>query len=350
MKHAIELAIDDKIRSGGILGSSIGLLVHDDKSQVKIAEEVAGLLCGEENLLGVIGHYGSDTSLAAARLYQKHNLALLSPIASNPLLTESGLSNVFRYTNRDDRTADAISGYLCKKLKKMKAVVIKTDTAYGNSMAEEFKTAFVKYGGGIVDTSIVNEGEKDFVSLIGQLPDDFDLIFYGGTFEGARLLKALRMAGFDQLMATGDGCWDQVNFLEPAGEAAEAGEGVLVLAASSAIGDIDGSLEFSKRYELKYGAIINYALNAYDAASLLLSAIENAAIANQGIPGKGQVLNAIHTIQFQGIANSNPVAWDHKGDNLGAITKLNIVKEGKFIEVAHIDACHNLSNEKSVWK
>jgi len=62
-------------------------------------------------------------------------------------------------------------------------------------------------------------------------------VFYGGTFEGAPLLKALRKSGFSQLMATGDGCWDIINFLEPGGHFAEMGEGVLVLSASAAAGD-----------------------------------------------------------------------------------------------------------------
>jgi len=154
-------------------------------------------------------------------------------------------------------------------------------------MAEEFKRAFIKCGGLIPDTFIVKEGERDFRSLIRQLPKDFDLVFYGGTFEGAPLLKAIRADGYEQLMATGDGCWDQPNFLISAGDAAEIGEAVLVLAASSAIGDVNGSLEFSKKYERQYGPVINYALNAYDTACLLLDTIGKTAMACQAIPGRG---------------------------------------------------------------
>jgi branched-chain amino acid transport system substrate-binding protein len=74
----------------------------------------------------------------------------------------------------------------------------------------------------------VREGKKDFAELVATLPNEMDVLFYGGTFEGAPLLKAMRSRGLHQLMATGDGCWDVRNFLEPASEAAEQGEGVLV--------------------------------------------------------------------------------------------------------------------------
>jgi len=85
-------------------------------------------------------------------------------------------------------------------------------------------------------------------------------------------------------------------------------EARLRLAASSAIGDANGSLELSKKYELKYGPVINYALNAYDAACLLLNAIGKAAMACQGISGREEVLSTIKITPFHGIANANPVA------------------------------------------
>src|SRR4051794_39515967 len=49
-------------------------------------------------------------------------------------------------------------------------------------------------------------------------------ILYGVTFEGAPLLRGMRAQNDDRLFATGDGCWDIGNFLEPAGSAAEQGK------------------------------------------------------------------------------------------------------------------------------
>src|SRR5206468_2730940 len=85
------------------------------------------------------------------------------------------------------------------------------------------------------------EGERDFAGLVASMPAGFDVLFYGGSFEGVAILKALREAGLSQLMATGDGCWDVRNFLQPAGDLASSGEGVLVLSATPELRRVEGS-------------------------------------------------------------------------------------------------------------
>jgi branched-chain amino acid transport system substrate-binding protein len=333
MVQAVKLAIEERNSRGGVAGRKVQAVVVDDKSKVATAEVVARQLCDEENILGIIGHYGSDTSLAAATIYHAHGLPLVAPIASHPMLTEAGLPNVFRYTNRDDETAKAMSEYLRYHLHKKKAIVVRTNTAYGRSMSLQFKKAFTRLGGEIIDTTQVEEGNKDFTSMVSTFSHQTDLFFYGGTFEGAYLLKALRAAGFSQLMATGDGCWDKINFMDVAGSATEKGEGVLVLSASSAIGDVRGSQGFAKKYEQRYGRVVNYALNAYDAACLLLKAIEEAFARRQDVPSPTDVISALRYVSFTGLANPHSVTWNERGDNKAAITQLNFMRTGQFREV-----------------
>jgi branched-chain amino acid transport system substrate-binding protein len=335
MKQAIELAVREKNGVGGLAGNEIEIITHDDESDVSKAEMIANDLCRNANVLGVIGHYSSDTSLAAARIYEKAGLPLVAPIASNPRLTESGIKGIFRYTNRDDKTAKAISDYLYHKRGKRKATLIKTDSAYGNSMGDAFADAFIGSGGTLLKTITVKQGEKDFRYLIPRLPADLDLLFYGGTFEGAPLLRDLRSNGFDQQMATGDGCWDKVNFLYPASDALEKGEGVVVLSASSAVGDVGGSEKFAAAYSQAYGEIINYALNSYDCANIMLRAIEDAAAqAGPGhVPGRDSVRQSLQKVRIRGIANPNLTVWDEKGDNQGAITRLYTARKGQFVEI-----------------
>jgi branched-chain amino acid transport system substrate-binding protein len=331
MKQAIELAAEEKNNQGGIGGHEIRVLTYDDESRPAKAEAVARQFAKVEDIIGVIGHYGSDTSVAAAPIYASAGLFLLAPIASNPCLTESGLTNIFRYTNRDDQTAAVIAGHLFRQLNKRKAVIIKTETAYGNSMSGEFEKAFRKCGGAVTSVFAVPEGVNDLTELVRRFPRDFDVLFYGGTFEGAPLLKAVRSAGLPQLMATGDGCWDVENFLLPAQDVIEKGEGVLVLSASNAVGDVEGSERFAAAYKGRYSDIVNYALNSYDCASVLLQATESAvASGNMAVPDRKAVAEAIRTIRFKGLANDNWTRWDSKGDNMAAITRLYRVQNGQF--------------------
>lgn len=102
MKQAVELAIEERNAAGGICGARVSPQTADDRSNEKTGEEVARQFCAQADLLGVVGHYSSDISIAAAEIYHKCGLAMITPIASNPALTDRGLANIFRFTNRDE--------------------------------------------------------------------------------------------------------------------------------------------------------------------------------------------------------------------------------------------------------
>jgi branched-chain amino acid transport system substrate-binding protein len=240
MKQAAELAIEEVNNAGGIRGAELSAQAADDRSSTEAGEAVAHEFCGRNDLLGIVGHYSSDVSIAASEIYHQCGVAMITPIASNPALTERGRESTFRFTNRDDDTGQAIAGYLFKTLGKRRAALIESEYAYGKSMASAFDRAFQRVGGQVLVRESVAVGEREFRPLVSNLPKDFDVLFYGGAFEGAPLLQAMREAGKTQLFAAGDGCWDMPNFLEPAGDASIAGEGVLVLAATPAIGQVAG--------------------------------------------------------------------------------------------------------------
>ncbi|MFL5495028.1 MAG: branched-chain amino acid ABC transporter substrate-binding protein [Gemmatimonadales bacterium] len=336
MRQAAELAVEERNAAGGIQGMRVEALAADDRSDVEHGEGIARYLGTDAAVLGVVGHYNSDVTLAASEIYHADGLAMITPIASNPALTERGLANVFRYTNRDDHTGHAIADYLHGALGKRRAVVFQSASLYGRSMADEFGRSFTTLGGQVLARLPIKEGEREFGRLVAGLPADLDLLFYGGSFEGADLLRAIRDAGLAQCFATGDGCWDVANFLEPAGEAATAGEGVLVLAASAAVGRVPGSEEVADQYIRRHGPIVNYALNSYDAARVLLLAIDRAATAKRAVPGRAEVVAAMRTVRFQGVAYSRVLEWDAKGDNRASVTVLNVVEHHRFREIAEL--------------
>ncbi|MEV4114753.1 ABC transporter substrate-binding protein [Nonomuraea sp. NPDC049695] len=129
----------------------VRLKVFDDKGDVGEGERVARALAGDASCVGVIGHYHSDVTLAAAEVYDAAGLPVIAPVASHPALTGRGMRHVFRFTNRDDRTARAIALHLHHRLGKRSAAVVAARTAYGTSMAAEFERAFTALGGRIED-------------------------------------------------------------------------------------------------------------------------------------------------------------------------------------------------------
>jgi branched-chain amino acid transport system substrate-binding protein len=335
-KQGVELAIDEKNAAGGILGAKVVLVAADDRADAAEGKAIAQRFCDDSRMLGVVGHVNSGVTIEASNVYSTCRLAMVTAMSSSPGVTDRGLDNVFRLTNRDDNKGPAIAGYLVRTLGKKRAVVVDDQTLYGRSLADLFAQGFTKAGGEVVARANVTVGQKDFQPTVAALPKDFDVLFFAGIVEAAPLLKAMRRQGLTQRFACGDGCWDVKGFIARTEGAAIQGEGVLILAAAPAVGRVPGSAEFAARYEAKYGPIANYAANSYDSARLLLLAIETAARQKGGLPTRAEVLAAMRTVRFQGIAYARPVTWDAKGDNTAAVILLNVVEGDRFKEIGEV--------------
>jgi len=333
MKQAVELAVEEQKTVGPL---RVETVVADDEASDAKAQTIARAFCDDPTVLGVVGHVNSNVSITASGVYQACGLAMITPMSSNPAVTDRGLANVFRLTNRDDHKGPGLAGFLYSKRGKRKAVVIDDQTLYGKGLADVFAKTFSALGGVVVAHPTVKVGDRDFHALLGALPKDFDVLFYGGIAEAPYVLKQMREMGLDQLFACGDGCWSVKGFIQPAEGATTKGEGVLVLSAAPAIGRVPGSQAFADRYTKRFGPIANYAANSYDAVRALLLAIEQAARGKSGPPTRGEVITALRTIHFQGIAYGRPVEWDTKGDNKGAVIFVNVVDGERFREIAEI--------------
>jgi branched-chain amino acid transport system substrate-binding protein len=336
MKQAVELALEEQNAAGGLLGARVEPRVADDEASDTKGQAVARSFCEDPTILAVVGHVNSNVSITASNVYQTCGLLMLTPMSSSPAVTDRNLSNVFRLTNRDDHKGPGLAAHLYRKVGKRRAVVVDDQTAYGKGLADLFGKTFASLGGTVVAHPTVKVGDRDFRPLLTGLPKDFDVLFFGGIAEAAYVLKQMRELGMNQLFTCGDGCWNVKGFIQPAEGAAAKGEGVLVLSAAPAIGRVPGSAEFGERYTKRFGPIANYAANSYDAARLVLRAIEHAARAKGGPPTRAEVVGALRGLRYQGIAYSRPVEWDAKGDNPAAVIFVNVVEGDRFKEIGEI--------------
>src|SRR5580704_2380190 len=336
MRQAVDLAVAEKNAAGGVLGAKIVTVVADDEATNQRGEAVAQQFCDDPAVLGVVGHVNSGVTIAAAAVYARCGLPMLTPMSSNPGVTDQGLPNVFRLTIRDDRKGPGFAKWLVARMAKRNAVIVDDGTLYGKGLADGFAGGFAAAGGAIAARASVKVGETDFRGLLGGLPKGFDVLFFAGIREGAYLVKDMRALGLNQVFGCGDGCWSVDAFVQPAAAAALQGEGVRILSAAPAIGKVPGSAEFAARYTAKYGPINNYAASSYDSARIVMAAIEQAAAVKKAIPTRAEVLAAMQAIRFQGIAYARPAEWDRKGDNLGAVIYVNVVDGGRFKEIDEI--------------
>jgi branched-chain amino acid transport system substrate-binding protein len=335
-RQAVQMAVDERNAAGGILGSQVVLVSADDRADSAEGKAAAQRFCEDPRVLGIVGHVNSGVSVDASNVYHACRLSMLTAMSSTPEVTDRGLDNVFRLTNRNDNKGPAIAAYLHRTLGKRRAVVIDDQTPYGRDLAEVFSQAFARAGGEVVKRLTVTVGQKDFQPTVAEFPSSFDMVFFAGIAEAAPLLKEIRARGLQQRFACGDGCWDVKGFIARSDGAAIQGEGVLVLSAAPSLGRVSGSSEFAARYQAKYGPIANYAVNSYDSARLVLLAIETAAKAKGAMPTRDDVIAALRGLHFQGIAYARPITWDAKGDNTAAVIFLNVVEGDHFKEIGEV--------------
>lgn len=150
MLRGIAQAQDEINASGGINGVPLKVAIANDDNRPIIAKSLAQELVKNPEILGVVGHGISDTTLAAGAVYQSGELVAIAPVSSAVQLSELG-RYVFRIMPSDRYAARALSTYMSNRLNKQKAVVFYNyNSVYSQSIKNEFKDALFYRGGGKV--------------------------------------------------------------------------------------------------------------------------------------------------------------------------------------------------------
>ncbi|NJR66030.1 MAG: ABC transporter substrate-binding protein [Leptolyngbyaceae cyanobacterium CRU_2_3] len=114
------------------------LIARDDNDRV-MAERVALALVQRPDVLGVIGHFSSDTTEAAGQIYQQHHLVMIS--ATSTAVKISALGDfIFRTVPTDHSAAQVLACYIKTSLKASKAAIYHAaDSVYSQSLRQEFR-------------------------------------------------------------------------------------------------------------------------------------------------------------------------------------------------------------------
>ncbi|MEG4286690.1 ABC transporter substrate-binding protein [Microcoleus sp. A006_D1] len=177
-------------QSGGISGTPLKVLIANDDDNPEIASQIASALANNSEILGVIGHFSSDATLAASKIYQQNQLVAISPISTSVQLSGIG-SNIFRTVPSDRFAANALSRYMLTKLQKKKAAVFFNSASnYSKSLKSEFTTALYGDGGQVVS-------EFDFAKGNFNAADSFKIAIAQGA---EVIMLAANTATLDQAL------------------------------------------------------------------------------------------------------------------------------------------------------
>ena len=324
-----QMKLEEEVEKFKKLGYTLQLEKYDDQSDPKKGVSNANIIGADESIYGVIGHYNSGVAIPSSEVYEKYNVAMVSPGATAVTVTDRGLKTVNRIVGRDDAQGPAGANYAIETLGAKKIFIIQDKTAYGSGIADAFKVAAEEAGAEIVGYEGITVGEKDFNGVINLvLTKKPDLIYFGGIYsEAGIIIKQAREKGIDVPFMGGDG-------MDSSGLVDIAGDAVANTYITSVAGDstaTEAGQKFVEDFKAKFNKNAEaFSVYGYDSMGVILHAIENAINENNGkLPSKEKVAEAVRSVKdYQGVLTN--VTFDDIGDNLNAKIYLYKFSEASY--------------------
>jgi branched-chain amino acid transport system substrate-binding protein len=146
-------AQDEINTAGGIQGQKVQVMIVDDQNEPEIAAKVADELVKQKHVLAVVGHNASDASVAAAPVYQKGGLVMVSPTSFANAL--SGFGNyIFRAVPTVRFLAEPLAAHVVQVAHKKRFAVCFDSQAKDNvSFKDEFIASVSARGAQVLNTS-----------------------------------------------------------------------------------------------------------------------------------------------------------------------------------------------------
>jgi branched-chain amino acid transport system substrate-binding protein len=198
--------VADLNAAGGVLGQQVEVVTADDYCDREQAVAAANKLVAV-GVVFVTGHPCSGAAIPASEVHAAAGLLMISNAATNPLLTERGLANVFRVVGRDDQQGTIAGNYLSDRWGDKSIAIAHDGEAYGRGLAEETKRQLNARGVQEALFTEIRPGNADYGELIAKLSAvGADVVYYGGYApEAGLIIRQARNAGDDVQLVVGDG-------------------------------------------------------------------------------------------------------------------------------------------------
>ncbi|MCE2662763.1 MAG: ABC transporter substrate-binding protein [Microcystis sp. 53602_E8] len=163
----------DFINKKAINGKGLKVVITNDENKKLLAEKRAKSLSQRPEILGVVGHYPSEMTLATVDIYNQNNLVLISPGSTTSELTKYPRKNFLRTVFSVEQQSPAIAKFLQEKSIKKVVGFYSEGSPFSESFFNSFKTIFTR---------------PPFSGTVVKL-DEFDL---GNNFKAEEAIQELR--------------------------------------------------------------------------------------------------------------------------------------------------------------
>jgi branched-chain amino acid transport system substrate-binding protein len=317
---AIQLAVEEINKAGGLNGRMLEVVVEDGKCDPQAGGTSAQKLVSVDKVAVIIGGSCSGETLSAAAITEPSHVVIISGSASSPKVSDAG-DYVFRTYPSDALAGKVAATYAYNKLNARKAAVISELTDYSQGLRTVYKDSFTALGGTIVADETYTTGDTDFrtqVLKVKQSAPDTIYVVPQSPTPGITIFKQLRENGVTKpVFQTAEVLLDR----SVASANKSQLEGVIGVEAGIDYEHNDKAKVFQTAMKAKFNEEPGvFAGNAYDAVYLIADAIK----ANDGKVDTNQIRDYLYKVKaWAGVAGS--ITMDAKGDPLLGLSVRKIV-------------------------
>ncbi|ESR26798.1 branched-chain amino acid ABC transporter substrate-binding protein [Lutibaculum baratangense] len=323
-RNGFQLAID-QANAREDLGFKIEGVIQDDASNPQTGVSAALKLTNDPAVIAVTGHWNSPVALATAPVITRAGIPFVIWGAISPKITETNNPLLARVVPTLVNTNEPLAAWAAEEIGQNIAIVSDTSD-YGMANVAAFRKPFEEAGGTITSVETAPVGTTDFRATLTKIKSDNpDAIYFGGVVTEAGLVRQqMKEVGLDVPMIGVDGFHDP-EFIKIAGDAAE-----------GTISGIMKETENEKLVEMNeaYAAagfaepVGTYTKNAYDAANIIIAAIEEAGT------DRAAVGEAIRAMEYDGAMGHT--SFDENGQTkLPVDLELRVVRNGQWETLEH---------------
>ena len=301
IRLGVDEAVTDLNASGGFLGRQAHVVASDDGDDAKKGVDVAKrFIASGINI--IVGHFSSAVTVPASAVYANAGALDITPSAIAPIVTERGLTTVFRTCGREDQQADVAAKFLLDR-HYIKIAIVHDRTAAGKGLADSVRASLAAQGMKEAYYGSFAQDAHDISGLVNRMrAAGTQIVVWGGGPAGAALLaRQLRDAHIGLLGGTAMASED---FASLAGAAADGTFMVFPQDPRLRPAAADLMHRLQARHIDPYGDVFY----AYAAVQVIQQAAANAKSLEPTA-----LAAAIHSgVPFQTVIG--PLAFDAKGD------------------------------------
>lgn len=290
--RGLELALED--RGGKLLGHPVELVIEDTGCRPEGGANAALRIVSDPTVVAIFGTTCSGDAAAAAQVMTEAGLSMISGNNSAPFLTSIAGQRApkwqpgyFRTASNEEHSGPAAARFAYEVLGVRGAAMMHDGDLYTRGLAEGFRTEFERLGGRTVLFAAVDKGDADMRPVLEAVAASKAELLFFPLFqpEGNYVLLAARsMPELAGVTLMSDGSLIENTFIKAVGEASK---GMYFVGPTPpqpgpALDALCG--RYREKYRMEPAT--DYYTTAYDAAGILLSALERAAVQGQN----GQIM------------------------------------------------------------